>query len=231
MRFREVSRELKKRGTAGNRRIYGRHGVREPMHGVSFAHLRDLKKKIKIDQDLAVQLWDSGNHDCRVLATMVADPKAMRALELERWVRDLDNYVLADALSGLVSRTPLARSRVEKWTVSRKEFIGQTGYNVLGLMAMNDDEPTEKYFAEHLRKIENGIHGSPNRVRHAMNQALIAIALRSPSLRRTAVAAAKRIGKVEVDHGETSCKTPDAVTYIERCVAARRARKGAAGSG
>ena len=116
MRFREVSRELKKRGTAANRRIYGRHGVREPMHGVSFANLRDLKKKIKVDQELAVQLWTQGNHDCRVLATMIADPDAVRALELERWVRDLDNYVLADAFSGLVARTPFAHSRVEKWT-------------------------------------------------------------------------------------------------------------------
>jgi 3-methyladenine DNA glycosylase AlkD len=225
MRFREVSRELKKRGTAGNRRIYGRHGVREPMHGVSFANLRDLKKRIKIDQELAVELWDSGNHDCRVLATMIADPKAIRALELERWVRDLDNYVLADAFSGLVARTPLARSRADKWTASRKEFIGQAGYNVLGLTAMNDDESPNDYFQSYLEKIEDEIHGSANRVRHAMNQALIAIALRSPALRRKAVAAAKRIGKVEVDHGETSCKTPDAVAYIDRCIAARGAKK------
>lgn len=226
MRFLEVSRELKKRGTAGNRRIYGRHGVREPMHGVSFANLRDLKKRIKVDQELAVQLWDSGNHDCRVLAAMVADPTATRALELERWVRDLDNYVLADAFSGLVARTPFARSRVDKWTASRKEFIGQAGYNVLGLMAMSDDEEPDEYFSDHLTKIENEIHGSANRVRHAMNQALIAIALRSLVLRRQAVSAAKRIGKVEVDHGETSCKTPDAVAYIDKCVTARKSRKG-----
>ena len=59
MRFREVSRELKKRGTAGNRRIYGRHGVREPMHGVSFANLRDLKKRIKVDHDQGTVVWAS----------------------------------------------------------------------------------------------------------------------------------------------------------------------------
>jgi len=35
------------------------------------------------------------------------------------------------------------------------------------------------------------------------------------------LAAAKRIGKVEVDHGETSCKTPDASTYIRKAVARR----------
>jgi hypothetical protein len=32
------------------------------------------------------------------------------------------------------------------------------------------------------------------------------------------VRTAKKIGKVEVDHGETNCKTPDAVTYIEKAL-------------
>jgi hypothetical protein len=30
------------------------------------------------------------------------------------------------------------------------------------------------------------------------------------------LAAAARIGPVEVDHGETGCKTPDAAAYIKR---------------
>jgi hypothetical protein len=29
---------------------------------------------------------------------------------------------------------------------------------------------------------------------------------------------AARIGKVKVDHGETGCKTPDAVPYIKKAV-------------
>ena len=51
-----------------------------------------------------------------------------------------------------------------------------------------------------------------------MNGALISIGMRNPGLEKKAVAAARRIGKVEVDHGETSCKTPDAVAYIRKGV-------------
>ena len=58
-----------------------------------------------------------------------------------------------------------------------------------------------------------------------MNQALISIGLRSPSLRKAAVAAAGRIGKVEVDHGETSCQTPDAAAYIAKAAAHPRRRR------
>ena len=131
MKLREVTSELKRRGTAQNRKVYGRHGVREPMHGVSFANLKDLKKKIRTDHSLAVDLWATGNHDCRVLATMIADPDEFRAVELESWVRALDNYVIADAFSSLAARTPFARSKAEKWLKSRKEFIGTVGYNLL----------------------------------------------------------------------------------------------------
>ena len=44
-----------------------------------------------------------------------------------------------------------------------------------------------------------------------MNGALISIGIRNAKLEKLAIAAAKRIGKVEVDHLETSCKTPDRV--------------------
>ena len=50
----------------------------------------------------------------------------------------------------------------------------------------------------------------------AMNNALIAIGIRNARLEKLAIAAARRIGKVEVDHGETSCKTNDAEAYIKK---------------
>jgi|SRR5829696_7030149 len=57
---------------------------------------------------------------------------------------------------------------------------------------------------------------------YEMNGALIAIGIRNPALEKKAIAAAERIGKVEVDHGETGCKTPDAVPYIRQAVERRK---------
>lgn len=91
-------------------------------------------------------------------------------------------------------------------------------------LATNSTVPNPK-FATLLKTIERDIHGAPNHVRQAMNGALIAIGLRNTKLEKLAVAAAKRIGKVEVDHGDTSCQTPDAVAYIAK-TKARRAGNG-----
>jgi hypothetical protein len=55
-----------------------------------------------------------------------------------------------------------------------------------------------------------------------MNAALIAIGGSRPKLMKKAVAAAERIGEVEVDHGETSCTTPDAAAYIRKMASRKR---------
>src|SRR5256885_16659489 len=74
-----------------------------------------------------------------------------------------------------------------------------------------------------LTKIEREIHRSKNRVRHSMNGALITIGLRDAAFEKKALAAAGRIGKVEVDHGDTACQTPDAAAYIRKTAARRGA--------
>jgi hypothetical protein len=71
-------------------------------------------------------------------------------------------------------------------------------------------------FLDRLAYVEKKIHSATNAEREAMNMALIQIGCRNAALRKAALAAAKRIGKVEVDHGDTACKTPDAAAYIEK---------------
>ena len=56
-----------------------------------------------------------------------------------------------------------------------------------------------------------------------MNMAVIVIGGRNAALRKSALATAKRIGKVEIDHGDTACQTPDAGAYIEKMWARAKA--------
>jgi len=222
MPARNILAELATLGTDQNRKVYRRHGVKEPFFGVSFGNLRKLARRIGTDQDLALALWKTGNHDARVLATLVANPAAFRVSELEAWSRDLDNYVATDAFVQLVSRGPHARRLAGKWMGAKGEWKGRAGWELLALLAVRDRELPDSFFEERLPVLEGEIHGAKNRVKDAMNSALIGIGLRNPTLRQKALAAAARIGPVEVDHGETGCRTPDAASCI---------RRGADGSG
>lgn len=227
MTVNEMLDELKSLGSEQTCKTYKRHGVKGDMFGVSYANLGKIKKKIKVDHKLAEQLWATGNHDARILATMIADPKQVNDKMLEAWAKDLDVYALTDAFAKLVSATALARKKMEKWTKSKHEWIGATGWQLASLIAMNDRELADDYFESYLSLIESNIHNSKNRVRHSMNGALIAIGLRSPGLEKKALAAAKKIGAVTVDHGETGCKTPDVAEYIQKAKHRRTAASGA----
>jgi len=215
-------RQLEKAGTAQNRKVYARHGVGANTYGVSWAALGTLAKKIGKDHALALELWKTGNHDARILATMVADPARATEREIEAWVHECDNYAVADAVTGFVSRTRFARDKADAWKDAGKEWIESSGWGLVARLAVPGGDATDAELAAHLATIERDIHRRANRVRYAMNGALIAIGGRSAALRAEALAAAQRIGKVEVDHGQTGCKTPDAAAYIEKMAAYQR---------
>jgi 3-methyladenine DNA glycosylase AlkD len=218
MNVQETLDTLKSLGTEQNRKIYRRHGAAEDVYGVSFAHLKDLKKKIKVNHDLAEGLWDAGNHDGRILGAMVADPKRMDGGALDRWAGSLRNRVEVDVFAGVAAASPAAREALERWIDSGHEWTACAGWKVLAHLAMDDPILPDEYFEPYLARIEKEIHSERNWVRNAMNNALIAIGIRNPQLEKKAIAAAQKIGKVEVDHGETNCKTPDAIPYIRKAL-------------
>lgn len=224
MEFQEVMDTLQTMGTAQNRKIYARHGAKGDMFGVSFANLKTLKKKIKKDHGLAVKLWHSGNVDAMSLATMIADPNALDEATLDDWLKQLDYYMMVDLFVGnIVTKTDFVKKKMEQWITSDEEYTGQAGWQLLSHMAQLNDSIPDEFFDPYIKQIEETIHTAKNRVRHSMNGALIGIGMHSDRLEKKAIEAAERIGKVAVDHGDTSCKTPDAIPYIKK---ARAHKKG-----
>lgn len=222
MELQETLHQLELLGTEQNRKTYRRHGAGENLYGVSWADLGKLQKKIKKDHALAVELWVTGNYDARILATMIADPKAMTSDDLDAWAGDLDNYVVTDAFSKLAAGSPLIREKIDRWTAADHEWIESAGWSLLAQLAMKDGDLSDDDYEKHLAVIEKDIHNRKNRVRYSMNSALIAIGGRNERLMEKALAAAAKIGKVEVDHGETGCKTPQAAEYIQKMVARKK---------
>ncbi|MXV88902.1 MAG: DNA alkylation repair protein [Acidimicrobiales bacterium] len=230
----DVMVQLRSAGTAQNRKVYARHGAAEPMFGVSYKDLGRIAKPLRTDHALAGDLWDSGNHDARVLALRVADASAMTKTRARRWLRDVDNYILAEALGGLLAQTRQARELSNEWRDSPSEWPASVGWFLVACTA----EQRDIWSADELRTLMGQICAEiaerPNRVRHEMNAVLIAIGLRDGNLRRSVLKLAADIGPIQVDHGETGCKTPAIAPYIDRTLAhrekmaARRAAKAAA---
>lgn len=217
MNAQEIVVTLRKLGKAERAALYKRHGAGDDVYGVLTSDIVKLQKKIKVDHGLAMELWATGNGEARILALQIADPAKLTRAEAERFLEDGPVPFVGCYLSALVARSAIAEPVMRKWMKSRDEDAREMGYGVFAGRLKNDSASIDDGDAEKvLLTIEKEIHRSPNRARHAMNVALIAIGVYKPALRRAALDAAKRIGKVEVDHGETYCKTPDAYAYIEK---------------
>jgi 3-methyladenine DNA glycosylase AlkD len=220
---------LKKAGTEQNRKTYRRHGAPEPLFGVSFAELNKLAKQIKTDHDLALTLWATGNTDARTLAAKIADPARLDAATAARWVEDAKYHVLVDEIAGVIARSELALTCMAEWVGSDDEWLGRAGWAIMSALAAGSDAVPDASFTPYIGVIERRIGEAKNRTREAMNRALIAVGSRSAELADTAIAAARRIGPVAIDHGDTECMTPDAELYITktRAYAAEKAVNGA----
>jgi len=222
MKLKEAMAALAAAGDEKTRKTYARHGVKRAMYGVSYAALEKLRKAIKVDHELAQQLWNTGNHDARVLATMVADPAQVSTRTLAPWVEELDHGLLICAVARLAGKATSALACFEQWSKSDSDWICGTAWYVLAELAMGDKTISDKLFEKQLKVIERDIHKTKNETKYCMNGALIAIGVRNAKLEKLALKAAERIGKVEVDHGDTACKTPDAAAYIKKTVARKK---------
>ncbi len=224
MTLREAMESLQAGANEGHRKTWARHGVPPPFFGVPYAHLYKLQKRIGRDTDLAHALWITGNHDARILATLVVEPRDLSREELDAWLHPATYCGLNDAVARVAAESEHATALADAWRRDRDEWTAAAAWAVVAALAAKE-KTGDGWLAARLDEIERGIAAAPNYVRYCMNAALIAIGGSRPSLRQRAIGAAGRIGKVEVDHGDTSCKTPDAKSYIRKMAARGKAKK------
>jgi 3-methyladenine DNA glycosylase AlkD len=226
MNYQEAMSRLEAYGTEQNRKIFPRHGSSTNLFGVSFANLKLMKKEIKKDQELAEQLWESGNEDARTLALMIADPKQVSEELADKWVQSTAYPLLLDSLANdVVSKTPFALEKMKVWTRSEDEWIGRCGWSLVYAIALNDAKLPDEFFTEYLEMIAGNIQTSKNRKKEGMHTALISIGARSEALEAEVARVLAEVGVVEIDHGETNCKTPDVMEYIQKMKQRKQKKK------
>ena len=94
-----VLRELKSVADPRVRAKMAYFGVNVPKaHGISAPVLHDFAKHIGKDHRLAEQLWASGIHEARILATLIGEPEKVTPAQMDRWVRDFNSWDVVDGL-------------------------------------------------------------------------------------------------------------------------------------
>ncbi|WP_165703865.1 DNA alkylation repair protein [Enhygromyxa salina] len=217
-------KELEAGGSAARIALCKRLGLDGPTFGTSYAALKALDKKVADDTELALKLWASGNHDARVFACWIVEEKSITMKLLDTWAKDTSSRALGLELATLTAFSRHASRQSRKWRKAKDDVRCGMGWIVVGLLATQPDRSAEEggitddELRVCLEEIEAKIHSAQNGTKSNMNSALIGIGCRM-STSKAALAVAKRVGKVDVDQGNRSCKTRVPLDEIKKTIA------------
>ncbi len=199
MNIKEILKTLKAAGSPENVAGMARYGiVTQSAYGAPSLAIERLARKVGKDHSLAEELWQTGNHDARALACFIEEPTRVTAAQMERWVRNFENWAICDGCClHLFDRTRFAWPKAIQWSGRKPEFIRRAGFTMMAVLAVHDKQANDARFLELLPLIETGANDERKYVRKAVNWALRSIGKRNFRLNQAALRTAERIHKLD----------------------------------
>jgi 3-methyladenine DNA glycosylase AlkD len=175
-----------------------RFGIKaDKAFGVSVPALRKLAKSIGKDHPLALELWDTGLHEARELATMIADPKQITEELMEGWVKEINSWDVCDGCcANLWDKTTFAYQKARQWSKRPEEFVKRAAFSLMAALAVHDKKASDDTFTRFLPIIKRESTDERNFVKKAVNWALRQIGKRNRKLNRQAIETAREIHKL-----------------------------------
>ena len=198
MTVEQILAELKSRANETNRAGMGRFGIKiGNAFGVSVRELREIAKPIRRDHALAIDLWNTGTHEARLLATIIADADRFTEPQIAKWLGELDSWDVTDSFFGLLTKHPKAWTYAKAWVDCDEEFVKRAAFALMARLAVHDKNAPDRAFLDVLPLIVRGSTDQRNFVKKAVNWALRQIGKRNGPLNRATIAVAKELADSE----------------------------------
>jgi 3-methyladenine DNA glycosylase AlkD len=190
----EVLAQLEGMRNEKNRAGMTRFGINtENAYGISIRDLRPLAKAIGRDHDLALELWQTGFHEARILASFIEEADKVGEDQIDAWVADFDSWDLCDQVMDLFIATPFADAKIQAWASAEPEFVKRAAIAMIAGRAVRQKKLPDDIFLDYLDLIEAQAGDPRNYVKKAVNWALRQIGKRSRYLHPRALALAERL--------------------------------------
>jgi len=221
LEFKTVMEELEALGKERMKKMYMTNGAQEPLFGAATGAMKPIKRKIKINQPLAEELYATGNYDAMYFAGVIADPKAMTEADFNRWIDKAYFYMLSDYVVAVtLSESDIAQDVSDKWIESGEELKMSAGWSCYCWLLGNrkDSEFSEDKISNMLDKVKASIHEAPERTKSAMNNFVYTVGVSFKPLHEKAVETAKQIGVVEMKRDNKKSSFLNASENIQKQV-------------
>ncbi len=195
----EVIAKLKSMADPRNVAGMARYGISTAgLLGVPIPPLRKLAREHRRDHALALELWDSGIHEARILAGLVDDPAQVTDSQMETWVREIDSWDICDGtMNNLFRKTPGAWKKAIEWSRREETFVRRAGFVLMACLSVHDKQAPDAKFLALLPVIRRHASDERNFVRKAVNWALRQIGKRNLALNAAVVTAARELAELD----------------------------------
>ncbi|MCX6372099.1 MAG: DNA alkylation repair protein [Actinobacteria bacterium] len=194
-RLARVMDELAAQASEESRAGMARYGINvTDAFGVSVYELRRMAKGLGTDHELALALWDTGNHEARTLASMVDDPAAVTEAQMDEWAAAFDSWDVCDQVtSNLFDKTTFAYEKVREWSAAESEWVKRAAFATAAALAVQDKTAPDERFLAILELVRREAGDGRNFVKKAVNWALRNIGKRNAALHAAALDTAAAI--------------------------------------
>jgi len=166
--------------------------------GISIPNLKNLAKEIGKNHKLALNLWQTGIHEAKILAGFIDDHRQVTEEQMEKWVNDFDSWDVCDQVCGyLFDKTPYAYPKACEWSEREEEFVKRAGFVLMACLAVHDKKAPDEKLEAFLPVIKREATDERNYVKKAVNWALRQIGKRNLYLNGKAIEVAEEISEID----------------------------------
>lgn len=220
-----VLEELESLATPHTKKRYLSNGATEPLFGVPTGKMKPMSKEIVMDQELAEELYATGNFDAMYFAGIIAEPNTMTKEDYNRWMDDAYFFMLSDmVVSVTLSESDIAEEVADEWIKVGKDLHMSAGWNTYCwlLGSRKDEEFSTEKLAEMLEYVKENIQNMPPHTKDAMMNFVYTVGTSYVPLHEEAMAIAKEIGEVEIERENKKAKIINAYKNIQTQVEKKR---------
>ena len=166
--------------------------------GIYHKELKMIAKEIGPNNELALQLFDSGIYEGRLLCSKLFKPKDVTEPLMEKWVKTFENWEICDSFCmGLFAKSKFALAKILEWTNRKPEFEKRAGFATMAAYCMADKTSENELFEQFLPIIKREAIDERLYVKKAVNWSLRNIGKRNIDLKEKAIDVATEILKFD----------------------------------
>lgn len=217
MNLEAALRQLEALGNEKMRAQNTKNGAGDNQFGVKLGDIRGVAKKFKTNHELALALWETGNIDAQLLATLVIKPSDLSAAEMDRMVRSVNFVYVAGWLHSYVVKEHADKESLRKeWMVSDDRMAARAGWGLTAERVAKSPEGLN--LVALLDRIESEMGNAATEVQWTMNCCLAEIGIHFPKHRKRALAIGEKLGIYRDYPCSKGCTSPFAPIWINEMV-------------